>query len=64
VRQDLTGNAGNFVGSELDLLVTAQLTPHANLAVGYSKMFSGSYIKNTGPDVSPDLLYIQLNYRW
>jgi hypothetical protein len=63
-RVDPTGTAGTYVGSELDLLVSAQLTRHANLTIGWSKLFAGEFIKNTGPDVSPELLYIQFNYRW
>ena len=64
LRVDPTGRAGNFVGNEIDLLVSAQLTTHTNLSVGWSKLFAGEFIKRTGPDVSPELLYVQVNYRW
>jgi hypothetical protein len=64
LRRDPIGQAGNFVGSEIDLLLSAQVTTHANLAIGWSKLFAGEFIKGTGPDVSPELLYFQVNYRW
>ena len=64
LRQDLSGKAGSFVGNEVDLLVSAQVTPHTNFTVGWSKLFAGRFIERTGPDVSPELLYIQINYRW
>ncbi len=64
LRQDATGQAGRFVGNEIDLLLSAQLTTHINFTVGWSKLFAGSFIEQTGPDVSPELLYLQVNYRW
>jgi hypothetical protein len=64
LRQDRTGEAGSFVGNEIDLLLSAQVTAHTNCTVGWSKLFAGEFIKRTGPDVSPELLYIQINYRW
>lgn len=64
IRRDPTGSAGNFVGNELDLLATAQLTAHLNFSIGWSKLFAGRFIEETGPDVSPELFYTQFNYRW
>lgn len=64
LRQDPTGRAGNFVGNEIDLLLSAQMTRHLNFSIGWSKLFAGEFIRNTGPDVSPELLYMQVNYRW
>jgi hypothetical protein len=64
LRQAPLGGAGNYVGNEIDLLLSAQLTTHTNFTIGWSKLFAGEFIKNTGPDVSPELLYIQVNYRW
>lgn len=64
LRRSPTGSAGSFVGNELDLLMVAQLTHHTNFAVGWSKLYSGEFIRKTGPDVSPELLYIQVSYRW
>lgn len=64
LRRDRTGQAGNFVGNEIDLLLSVQLATHSNLLVGWSKLFAGDFIKRTGPDVSPELFYLQYNYRW
>lgn len=64
LRRDPTGAAGNFVGHELDLLLTAQLSRHLNFSIGWSKLYSGGFIENTGPDVNPEFLYTQFNYRW
>ena len=63
-RRDATGRAGTDVGNELDLLMSFHLGTHTDLAVGWSKLFSGSFIAGTGPDVNPELLYVQLGYRW
>jgi hypothetical protein len=63
-RRDPTGRAGTDVGTELDLLMSFHLGTHTDLAVGWSKLWSGSFITRTGPDVSPELLYVQLGYRW
>ncbi|MFO0807384.1 MAG: alginate export family protein [Gemmataceae bacterium] len=63
-RRDPTGNAGRYVGNEIDLFMSAQLTTHTNFGIGYSKLFSGGFIAKTGPDVSPELFYMQVNYRW
>lgn len=63
-RVDPTGAAGTSVGNEIDLLVNFHLSAHQDILIGYSKLFAGSFIRNTGPDVSPELLYIQHQLRW
>lgn len=64
IRRDPTGQAGNYVGTELDLFFIAQLSRYANFSVGYSRMFNGDFIRNSGPDETPSLLYFQFSYRW
>lgn len=64
LRRDPSGRAGTFVGNEIDLVLSAQLTTHSNLLVGWSKLFAGGFIRRSGPDVSPELFYLQYNYRW
>jgi len=64
LRRDPTGQAGRDVGNELDLMWAMQLATHSNLLVGWSKLFSGRFIAQTGPDVSPESFYLQYNYRW
>lgn len=63
-RWDPTGAAGKDVGNEIDLLVNFHLTAHQDILIGYSKLFAGSFIRQTGPNVSPELLYIQHQLRW
>jgi hypothetical protein len=64
LRRDPTGNAGNDVGSEIDLVLSMQVCNHTNVLVGWSKLFSGSFIERTGPDVAPELFYVQCSFRW
>ncbi|MEX2113004.1 MAG: alginate export family protein [Pirellulales bacterium] len=64
LRVDPTGAAGTNVGDELDVLVNFHLTAHQDILVGFSKLFPGSYIRQTGPDVSPELVYVQHQVRW
>ena len=64
LRYDPTGAAGTYVGDEIDLIVNFHLTAHQDILIGYSKLFAGSFIKRTGPDVSPELFYLQHQLRW
>lgn len=64
LRADPTGAAGTHVGNEFDLLVNFHLGPHQDILIGYSKLFAGRFIRETGPPVSPELFYIQHQYRW
>lgn len=63
-RRSATGAAGQDVGQEIDLLANIHLTPHQDVLIGYSKLFAGDFIKNTGAKVSPELLYVMYNLRW
>lgn len=64
IRTDPTGAAGTSVGDEFDLIVNFHLTAHQDILIGYSKLFAGPFIRNTGPDVSPELFYLQHQLRW
>lgn len=64
IRRDPTGLAGTNVGNEIDLVLSFHLTDHADLLLGWSKLFAGSFIDRSGPAVSPELLYVQCGYRW
>lgn len=63
-RRSPTGLAGRNVGNEIDFVVNFHLTPNCDLLFGYSKLFAGDFIRNTGPDVSPQLCYAMYNLRW
>jgi hypothetical protein len=64
LRQDPTGLAGTDVGQELDLVVNVHLSKHADLFMGYSHLFAGRFIQQTGSPRDPELYYAQLGYRW
>lgn len=65
IRRDPTGAAGRDVGDELDLFTTFHLSLHSDLLLGYSHLFAGSFIRNTGgPSIGPDLFYAQYSFRW
>jgi hypothetical protein len=63
-RRSALGFAGTDVGQEIDLLANFHLTTHQDLLIGYSKLFAGDFIRNSGPDVSPELFYLMYNFRW
>jgi Alginate export len=58
------GNAGVHVGDEIDLTANFHLTFHQDIFVGYSVLFSGEFIRNTGNPTSPQLFYVQYSYKW
>ncbi len=64
VRQDPTGLAGRHVGEELDFLWNFHLSPHSDFLIGYSHLFAGRYLRETGPGESPGLIYTQYTLRW
>lgn len=65
IRSDPTGQAGTFVGDELDLTMHFHFTLHQDLFVGYSKLFPGSFIRqSSGPQLGPGLFYCQYSFRW
>lgn len=51
--------AGNYVGSEIDLLATWNVTKWLQLEGGYSHFFAGDYVKDTGPGDDADFGYMQ-----
>jgi hypothetical protein len=64
IRIDPTGKAGTDVGEELDFVVNFHLTNHQDVLLGYSHLFQGDFIRQTGPAGSPDFTYVQYSYRW
>ena len=59
-----TRQAGTNVGQELDLLVNFTLTKHQNVVLGYSHLFAGDFIKQTGNGRDVDFVYAQWGFRW
>jgi hypothetical protein len=64
LRVDPTGAAGRDVGNEIDFTVNFHLARHQELFVGYSKLFAGSFIKQTGPGGSPEVTYVSYSFKW
>lgn len=64
IRRDLNGAAGQTVGQELDLLWNFHMNAHTDILVGYSRLFAGRFLRETGPGNNPDLFYLQCGYRW
>lgn len=63
-RRSPLGIASRDVGNEIDLLANFHVTAHQDLLIGYSKLFAGQFIRDTGPNVSPELFYAMYNFRW
>lgn len=64
-RQDSTGQAGRDVGDELDLRFNIHVNRHQDVLLGYSKLWAGNFIKQTGSgNISPDLIYVQYVVRF
>lgn len=64
LRRDPTGASGNHVGDEIDVIVNFHLGKHSDILIGYSKLFQGRFLQNTGNGPSPELFFMQYNVRW
>jgi alginate export protein len=57
-----TGTTARYVGAEIDLFATYNLTRHLLGYVGYSHFFPGEFIRKTGPSRESDFLYSAIQY--
>jgi hypothetical protein len=62
--RDVTGQSGSHIGDEIDFRFNIHVDRHQDVLFGYSKLFSGDFLKNQVPGVSADLLYVQYNFRF
>ncbi len=62
--RDINGQSGSHIGDEIDFRVNFHLSRHHDLLLGYSKLFTGNFVKNQRPGVSPELFYVQYNFRF
>jgi hypothetical protein len=60
----ITPSAGSFVGSELDLSATWNVTKWASLHGGYSVFFPGDYVRDTGPADVANFVYLQAQFKF
>jgi hypothetical protein len=61
IARSAAGTAGRHVGQETDLFGTYKYH-HFTFGAGYGHFFSGSFIRNTTPGVSPTYLYVFHSY--
>ena len=64
VRRDPNGGLGNNLGQELDLTLLWKVGPHTSLLFGYSHLWTGSYLRSTGPSEDPDLFYFMYRFQF
>jgi hypothetical protein len=62
--RDIMGQSGSYVGDEIDFRFNVHVDRHQDVLVGYSKLFAGDFLKAQAPRVSPDLFYVQYNFRF
>lgn len=55
---------GQEIGQELDLLVAWKIDTHQSMLFGYSHMWDGHFIKQTGASDDPDLFYVQYAFKF
>lgn len=59
VRRDATGLSGKEIGHEVDMTVSWKVGRHSDLLVGWSHLWDGNFIVDTGVDRDADMLYVQ-----
>jgi hypothetical protein len=64
IRRSPNGSAGTNVGDEVHFLTNFHLDAHSDLLIGYAHLFSGSFIRQTGPPGDSELFYVQYSFRW
>jgi hypothetical protein len=60
LRRDMTGAAGDEVGTELDLYAKWTVRPQVVLFFGYSRFFAGTFVENTGPAPDQDWIFFMV----
>lgn len=62
--RDVTGQSGSHIGDEIDFRVNFHVSRHQDVLIGYSKLFTGNFIENQRPGISPDFFYTQYTFRF
>jgi hypothetical protein len=57
-----TETTARYIGAEIDLLATYNLTYHVQFYAGYSHFFTGEFIRKTGPSKDSDFFYAAIQY--
>jgi hypothetical protein len=58
------GSAGRHVGQEIDVQATYPLSPHLQIAPGFSHIFPGTFLKQATPGKAYNLGYLMLTYQF
>jgi len=58
-RCDVTGDAGDTLGHELDLIARYKLSDHLTLMGGYAHFFPGPFVSETGSSEDADWFFLQ-----
>jgi hypothetical protein len=56
------GTTARYIGAEIDLLATYDVTYHLQVYAGYSHFFAGAFIRKTGPSKDSDFFYAAAQY--
>ncbi len=64
IRSDLTGRAGTNVGDEIDFTTSFHVGFHQDVFLGFSHLFAGPFVRQTGVGVSPSLFYLQYSLKF
>jgi hypothetical protein len=64
LRRDPTGASGRDVGSEVDLTLRWTFRPRADVLFGYSHLFPGRFLLETGGAPGRDFYYTQFSLRF
>jgi hypothetical protein len=57
-----TRTRASYIGTEMDLLATYDFTRHLQGYAGYSRFFTGEFIRKTGPSRDSDFFYGAIQY--
>jgi hypothetical protein len=57
-----TETTARYIGAEIDLLATYNVTRHLLGYAGYSHFFTGEFLRKTGPSKDSDFFYTAMQY--
>lgn len=64
IRRDPTGAAGTNVGDELDLVLNFHLNRYSDVLLGYSHLYGGGFLRNTGASTNAGFCHCMYQMKW
>ena len=64
IRRDVRGQSGSTVGGEMDVTVAWKVDRHQSVLFGWSHLWPGSFIDQTGDNDDVDLLYLKYVFKF